>query len=78
MFQMHESFKILSSILTVERGIKKLPIFFFRTGYHFSCKYFLKRGLHLKACRHTPTQNLLGYPPGFCCISIAAKKCQIC
>ena len=26
-FQMHESFKILSAILTVERGIKNLPIF---------------------------------------------------
>ena len=26
-FQMHESFIILSAILTVERGIKKLPIF---------------------------------------------------
>ena len=46
-FQMHESFKILSAILTAERGIKKLPIF--RTGYHFGCKSFLKRCPHLEA-----------------------------
>ena len=46
-FQMHESLKILSAILIVERGIENLPIF--RTGCHFGCKSLLKRGLHLEA-----------------------------
>ena len=64
-FQMHESFKILLAILTVERGIKKLPIVF-RTGYHFGRKSFLKRGLDLVAwAAHThpkPTR----VPPQAC------------
>lgn len=41
--QMHGSLKILSAILTIEWGIKKIAIF--RTGYHFpvDCKPYPKR-----------------------------------
>ena len=61
-FQMHESFKILSAILTVERGIKNLPIFLER-GITLVANPFQNEVHIWRPGRHTPTQNLLEYPP---------------
>ena len=60
-FQMHENFKILSAILTVERGIKDL--LFFRTGYHFCYKSLLKRGPHFEAWAAHTHPKPTGVPP---------------
>ena len=59
---MHESFKLFSAILTVERVLK--ICLFFRTGYHFGCKSFLKRGPHLEAwAAHTHPKPTRVPPP---------------
>ena len=61
-FQMHESFKILSAILTVERVLKMC--LFFRTGCPFGCKSLLKRGPHLEAwAAHTHPKPTRVPPP---------------
>ena len=54
--------RALESYAILERGIKNWPIS--RTGYHFECKFFLKRGPNLETrAAHTHPKYTRVHPP---------------